>query len=51
MSHKQYRIDSALMYLNSLIRDGAEYPDAHWEATQKFNCDATDLQNAYDDQF
>ncbi|MDI6976536.1 hypothetical protein [Serratia sp. Se-RSBMAAmG] len=44
------QIDKALVYLNALIREGYEYPDAHTKAVLKYNVDGDDLSEAYDNQ-
>lgn len=44
-------MDAALNYLNRLIDQGVEYPEAHYRAFDLFGCDADALQAAYDHQF
>lgn len=44
-------IDKALAYLNQLIEQGVEYPDAHYRAWSCFGVDSDALQDAYDNQF
>lgn len=44
-------MQKALQYLNSLIEQGIDYPDAQYKASAKYNLDADALQQTYDDQF
>lgn len=41
----------ALNYLDQLLDEGVEFPDAIWKATQKYNVSAQDLQAAYDGEY
>lgn len=41
----------AVRYLNKLIDDGIEFPEAHWRVSQVFTqVDEVDLFDAYDNQ-
>lgn len=40
----------ALATLNTLVRSGVEYPDAHWKASSTHKVDADALQALYDGQ-
>lgn len=44
------QVDKALVYLNVLISQGWEYPDAHTKAVMKYKVDGDDLSSAYDNQ-
>lgn len=44
-------MQAALKYLNHLIAQGWEYPDAHAKAATTHRVDAVDLQAEYDRQF
>lgn len=43
------KLDQALEYLIKLIRQGGEFPDACWTASQKFGVSYSKLQEAYDE--
>ena len=42
------KLNKACTYLLSLIADGWEYPDAHTKAVNKFNVNADQLADLYD---
>lgn len=44
-------MQAALDYLNALVAQGWEYPDAHSKAAMKHGVDADDLQVEYDRQY
>jgi hypothetical protein len=44
-------MEQALQYLNQLIEQGMDYPDAQYKAATRHSVDADALQQAYDDQF
>ncbi len=43
-------MQAALDYLNALIAQGWEYPDAHAKAAMKHGVDGAELQSEYDRQ-
>ncbi len=43
-------MSKALVYLNALIAQGWEYPDAHAKAATTFAVDSVELQHLYDQQ-
>lgn len=45
----RHKLDAALQYLLQLIRDGIEYPDAEWKASQRHGIPADALRTAYDE--
>lgn len=44
---KSDKLDEALQYLEELIEQGWEYPDAHPKAVMKFKVDGEELQELY----
>lgn len=50
MMSKSDKLDAALQYLEELIEQGWEYPDAHPKAAMKFKVDADELQALYDNK-
>ena len=44
-------MNAALNYLNRLIDQGVEYPEAHYRAVDLYGCDADALQVEYHQQF
>lgn len=42
---------NALEYLNALIEQGIEYPDAIYQASEQYKVNHDDLQAEYDNQF
>jgi DNA repair ATPase RecN len=51
MPKQNSNLSDALEYLNTLILNGGEYPDASYKTTTVFNVNAQDLQDEYDRQF
>lgn len=45
------KLEKALDFLNSLIADGWEFPDAHSKAASKFKVNSDQLTELYDTQF
>ena len=43
-------LQDALDYMNTLITEGIEYPDAQYQTAVKFKVDYVALANAYDRQ-
>jgi len=41
-------IPLALDYLNELIEDGMEFPDATWKVIQRFDMSVQELKELYD---
>jgi hypothetical protein len=42
------KVEQALEYLNGLMKQGYEYPDASAKACLKFRCNSDELRDAYD---
>jgi hypothetical protein len=52
MANKQRDLEEAVALMHQLIREqGAEYPDAHYQATKSFDVDPEELQVLYDLEF
>lgn len=51
MSTNFIHLANALEYLNALIEQGIEYPDALYQASQQYKVNHDDLQTEYDNQF
>lgn len=50
MPKQNSNLSDALEYLNTLILNGVEYPDAIYKTTIAFNVNHADLQDEYDRQ-
>lgn len=45
---KMAKLDTAVIYLMTLVAAGADYADAEWAACNRYNIDSREMRKAYD---